>query len=358
MALDRNGFAAAALAAGVCILANAADKEPASLPTGLEGHEMTPVMPAQAAPADLRFVVLGDRTGYRRPGVFERAIEHASSLSPDLVVNVGDLVEGYTDRAESIETQWREVLDIASRLPVPLVLVPGNHDLSNPAMQQYWNRRFGDSYGAFRYREVLFLKLDTEDPPPPIPQAQVDALKALRDRATALAARDPQAAAPLFERFRTGIAPLAISSISEHQLRYFARVLDRNRDVRWTFVLMHKPAWIGTYTHERFARIEALLADRPYTVLAGHRHVYAHERRHGRDYLSLGTVGGDLHHPDSPDTMDHLLLVSMAPDGPRYANLLLTGFVPLQGRSALSPAARAAQTPAVLQPSPDPTPMP
>lgn len=48
---------------------------------------------------------------------------------------------------------------------------------------------------------------------------------------------------------------------------------------------MHAPAWI-TPGHEldraNFAQIEALLADRRYTVFAAHTHKYFYNERYGR----------------------------------------------------------------------------
>ncbi|MEC9358488.1 MAG: metallophosphoesterase [Pseudomonadota bacterium] len=301
-------------------------------PTPLDSEHAPAVIEAQRAdPAQLRFVVLGDRTGGHRAGVFAQAIERTRLLHPDLVINVGDLVEGYTDEPQRIAQQWREVLADARALDAPLVLVPGNHDLSNPQMLAWWRDHLGASYSAFRQDDVLFLILDTEDPPPSAPQSEIDELLAMNQRANELRASDPEQVASLHKRFAQRAGPLMKTAISATQLDYFEQVLADNHDVRWTFVMLHKPAWRGAYADERFAQLESRLADRPYTVIAGHTHVYAHEVRKGRDYFTLGTAGGELHQPDSPRSMDHLLMVTMGRQGPDYANLLLSGFVPLEG---------------------------
>jgi hypothetical protein len=53
---------------------------------------------------------------------------------------------------------------------VPLVRVPGNHDVGNALMRDVWRERHGALHHHFRYRDVLFLVLDTQDPPQSLAQ--------------------------------------------------------------------------------------------------------------------------------------------------------------------------------------------
>ena len=49
-------------------------------------------------PDNFQFAVIGDRTGGADPGgIFNRAMDQLNLLQPEFVINVGDLVEGYTD---------------------------------------------------------------------------------------------------------------------------------------------------------------------------------------------------------------------------------------------------------------------
>ena len=68
-------------------------------------------------------------------------------------------------------------------------------------------------------------------------------------------------------------------------------MIAKNPHVRWTFLLMHKPAWERP-DEENFSTIESALKGRPYTVFYGHVHSYLHEQRHGQDYIRLATTGG------------------------------------------------------------------
>ena len=56
---------------------------------------------------------------------------------------------------------------IVKKLEMPFFYVAGNHDMSNAVMAEEWKERFGPSYYHFRYRDVLFLVLNTEEPPVP-----------------------------------------------------------------------------------------------------------------------------------------------------------------------------------------------
>ena len=92
--------------------------------------------------------------------------------------------------------------------------------------------------------------------------------------------------------------------IGTEQAAYVQKTLAENQDVRWTFLLMHKPAWQKA-TDTGFDQIEAALGDRQYTIFNGHFHTYAHDVRQGRDYISLGTTSGGQN-PQSDMAFDHV----------------------------------------------------
>jgi hypothetical protein len=91
---------------------------------------------------------------------------------------------------------------------------------------------------------------------------------------------------------------------------------------------MHKPAWL--YESAEFAQIVDVLADRPYTVIAGHEHYYVHEVRKGRDYIVMGTTGG-VWLKDGPGRVDHVAWVTMTARGPVIANIRTDGLFPKEG---------------------------
>jgi hypothetical protein len=166
---------------------------------------------------------------------------------------------------------------------MPFFFVPGNHDITNPAMAEKWCGRFGRTYYHFVYAKVLFLCLNTED---------------------------------------TGKGV-----ISPAQVSYVKRVLAKNRGVRWTLVFMHQPLW-RSEGNDGWQQVERLLAARKYTVFAGHEHRYSRHVRNGRTLFVLGTTGGaNSGRGAALGELDHIVWVTMCDDGPRIANIALDGIL-------------------------------
>ena len=62
-----------------------------------------------AQPDDsFQFAVIGDLTGGYRSGVFPVAVDKANAVSPDFVISVGDLIEGYTKDTAQIQRWWNQ----------------------------------------------------------------------------------------------------------------------------------------------------------------------------------------------------------------------------------------------------------
>ncbi|WP_116368773.1 metallophosphoesterase family protein [Parahaliea mediterranea] len=291
-------------------------------------------------PEHFQFAVVGDRTGGHRPGVFARAMGQLNLLQPEFVLSVGDHIEGYSDDKDAIAARWRDVQSHIDTLQLPYFYVPGNHDISNPVMLAAWRAQLGRDYYHFRYRDVLFLVLSTEDPPTASNKKRLmeelgvsadeyrQAVKTLQGEPAQVAAA--VAANPRLATIAAALAGGDSATLSDAQVSYMSDALAANADVRWTFVLMHKPAW--KYDAPGFARIEAQLQSRPYTVLAGHFHYYSREQRFGRDYIQMGTTGGTQRtHPPGPGTLDHLMWVTMGADGPHIANIALDGLFDRSG---------------------------
>jgi hypothetical protein len=116
--------------------------------------------------------------------------------------------------------------------------------------------------------------------------------------------------------------------IGDEQVEYFRGVLADHPDARWTFILLHKPAW--KYGNENFRKIEAMLQGRNYTVFAGHEHSYEYSKVNGRDYIQLATTGGGKPEQTS-GVFDHFVWVTMTEEGPEIANLLLEGILDRTG---------------------------
>ncbi len=239
-----------------------------------------------------QFAIVSDNTGGRRVGIFSRAVEKLNLMQPEFVLSVGDLIEGYNEDPGMWALEWSEFESQVDRLEMPFFFCPGNHDVANLPMKQEWKRKFGRTYYEFRYKDVLFVVLDSEDPPP---------------------AKEKDVP----YRF------------SPEQREWFRGVLDRNADVRWTFLFLHKPCF--SYTNvdqEKFGwkQIEDALQGRNYTVFAGHKHNYAKFNRRGMEYFMLATTGGGSKLRGLADgEFDHFTWVTMKGNKPVIANILLDG---------------------------------
>lgn len=288
--------------------------------------------------ADFRFLIVGDRTGGHRPGVFNRAMDQVNQLRPEFVMGVGDLIEGYSENAEQLDAEWAELESMIAKLKAPFFYVPGNHDISNNVMNELWNERRGPSFYHFMYRDVLFMVLNTENPPQPMSEEMLDGMAQYKK----LFKKDPALAQKMIDDYiaeknkaeeAAGTGKGAGENfldvnISDEQRDSMTHALDAHKEARWTFVFMHKPAW--QYESAQFRAIEQALQGRPYTMVAGHNHYYKHEQRFGRDYVVMGQTGGSQHQ-GGPGNIDHISYVSMTKEGPVFATVKLDGLSDIKG---------------------------
>lgn len=250
---------------------------------GFRSDVAGPSMPGTAVPrrdpAALRFAIIGDRTGLARPGVFEQAVRQTGWLQPEFVINVGDLLEGYTEDRVALEAEWRHIEQAISTLDRPFFFVPGNHELGNQLMLELLNQRHGTPYYQFVYKNVLFLCMDMEDPPMPM---SGEMARGFRDMASRMAVDPGGTERTLHEQLArinanrrenasAGGTALNSARFSDRQIEHFRHVIAAQKDIRWTLVLMHKPAWDTPGSN--FQEIEQLLAARPSTAIARHNHI-------------------------------------------------------------------------------------
>jgi hypothetical protein len=273
------------------------------------------------------FAVFADLTGGERDKVFDIAVAQLNLLRPELIMNVGDLIEGDSADEAGLNAEWELFDDRAKRAHAPLFYAGGNHDLTGEMLQRVWEQRYGRRYYHFEYKDVLFLVLDTEDNTP----ERVQEIFELRNEAIATYKAE---GAEAFEASAYARLPeRKAGTIGQRQSDYFVHILEHHADVRWTFLFMHKPAWKKD-GESTFAAIEAALANRPYTVFYGHEQAYGYEERLGRDYIRLATTGGEQY-PEYGRSMDHVTLVTIDDTGVDIANLLLSGILDKTGRIPL-----------------------
>jgi predicted phosphodiesterase len=239
------------------------------------------IKPFYNKPENFQFAIVSDRTGGHRDGVFGKGIEKINQLYPEFVMSVGDFIEGYTKNDSLINEQWDEFHGLLDPLSSRFFYVAGNHDYSNSTMATQWKERFGKDYYHFIYKDVLFLIMNTND----------------------------------------GDGVL----ISNDQLKFLKDTLAQYANVRWTMVFMHHPIWVYGDVNG-FDQVEKALADRRYTVFAGHTHRYLHQVRNDQNHYVLATTGGGskLRGPKFGE-FDHFGWVTMTDDGPKLANISLSG---------------------------------
>lgn len=268
-------------------------------------------------PGKFMFAIHSDLTGGERPGVFAVAMAQLAMLRPEFVISVGDLIEGGEIPRDSFTAEWDAYDARVQDFPAPVYFVGGNHDLSTDLSRQVWAERYGPTYYHFRYKDVLFLVLDTEDTSPDdraeIAQARAEAVEIYKSEGPEAFAQTEYA----------GLPHRKAGTISEAQGTYLLKTISENPDVRWTFLFVHKPAWQQD-GETPFTAIETALSDRPYTVFSGHVQAFGYESRNGRDYIQLATTGGEQF-PDLGLSEDHVTLVTMSDNGPSIANLMLAG---------------------------------
>ena len=226
-----------------------------------EFPERMPIVerPFSDDPDKFSFAIIGDKTGggLDKWPVFDRAIDEINTLKPDFAIMVGDLIQGDTRDLEQLAAEWKEFWHHESDLIVPFLPLPGNHDITNPVMYDYWKEHLGRTYSAFTYKNCLFIMLNTEEWHHP-------------DKAEAWD----------WEKGWFG----------EVQTKYVEDELAKHPNVRHTFVLMHRPLWLQE--NSGWERIEAALGERAYTVFAGHYHNLTLHTRNDRRYFVLGATGG------------------------------------------------------------------
>jgi hypothetical protein len=210
------------------------------------------------------FAIFSDLYGGEREQIFNIAMAQLNLLRPELILSVGDLINGGTEDRAQLAKEWNEFDAKVSVTRAPAFYVGGNHDLTNLTMREVWIERYAARYYHFVYKNVLFLMLDSED----FEEQRMQEIYKARAIALEIPPEDwGETEYYHMPERRTG-------TIRAEQAAYFRQIIADNPQVRWTFLLMHKPVWRNENATE-FQSIEAALSDRPYTVINGHLHSYS-----------------------------------------------------------------------------------
>jgi hypothetical protein len=280
-------------------------------------------------PNEFQFAIIGDRTGgANAQQTFKIAVGQLNLLLPEFVINVGDSIEGYSDDKADLNAEWDEFGKMVEQLKMPFFRTAGNHDIANETAQEVWRERFGATYYHFIYKNVLFLVLDSEDPPRAAPEGMKEKLE-LYNR---LQTENPAKAQEMLAEFMSDEAVIAALGkpveFDNEQMAFIKNTLEKHTDVRWTFLFLHEPAWENPSAS--FTAIKELLKAREHSFFAGHLHYYDYDNIDGREHITMGPAGASFHH-EGPGNVDHMTWVTMAEDGPEIANIALKGVFDRKG---------------------------
>ena len=243
-----------------------------------------------------QFAIMGDRTGGPAEGirVLARAVEEINLVEPDLVMTVGDLINGYNERPMWL-IQAAEFIETMGRLSRPWYPVAGNHDVywrgpgrPDDEHESDYEQHFGPLWYWFEHKGCAFIILYSDE-------------------------GDPKTG-------RKNFSDPACQRFTEGQLKWLDGVLQNTASLEKVFVFLHHPRWIpGRYpgadwdaVHDRLAAAGNVEA-----VFAGHIHrLHYGGKKDGIDYFTLATTGGGKAH-DYPGAgwVHHWNLVTVRPSG-------------------------------------------
>ncbi len=240
------------------------------------------------------FVIYGDRTGGSPEGLkfLRQAVADTNLIDPDLVMTVGDLIQGYNKRPQWLE-QMEEYKEIMAKLNMSWYPVAGNHDI-------YWRGRgkapeghhessyeehFGPLWYSFEHKKNGFIVLYSDEGDP--------------------------------KTNKKGFHDIALQTMSDPQLAFLDESLKKLAGANQVFVFLHHPRWInrGGYANGNWDVVHKKLsaAGNVKAVFAGHIHQMRFDKPDdGIEYYTLATTGGHLP-ADIPDAgyLHHLNMVSV-----------------------------------------------
>lgn len=195
-----------------------------------------------------KFVMWGD-SQFNNPDVFEKAVLETELLKPDFVIQVGDLINGYTYDVNKVREEWVRFKKQIEPLSVPYYPVPGNHDVTTTPTEPIYGEVWGNDkyYYSFDYNKSHFIILNTD-----------------------LHTQEDQ--------------------IPEEEMEWFKSDLEKNKDKQNIFIAFHSPLYANK--DYNWQPIHDMLKKYPVrAIFTGHSHIYNHKIQDDIRYFCINTSG-------------------------------------------------------------------
>ena len=237
---------------------------------------------------DVRLIIEDSLRRQPNPNFLEN-IQEINLLKPEAVFMIGDLVYGYDDRKEVLEEEWKKFQEAIHLLKVPYYLVPGNHEIFGEEFAlELYKKYAGPTYWAQVVGNKLFIALNTEE---------------------------------------LGYE----ASLSPEEIKFLENTLEKYRDIKKKFILMHRPLWWDYEDHNLWMkRIHPLLLKYGVeAVFAGHYHQYEYREINGIKYIVTGGGGAEASGEELNGGFNHFVYVKEGADGDEYLVMGARGIFPV-----------------------------